>query len=401
MKIKILIIISLLNFYIFSNNYQLLDNNFKIFYLNENNINDIEYITNSSFIFSSKSYPINFYLSKDDGKINSTINVVEEFKKINNIPSDLKIISMSEIFNTGNDAITFYLGTSYGKYNGFYQLNIKNKKLSFFVPKLINYKENIHNLKLDGFPKKDNYIISIIDKKYVFYQEDEDMFDNYQEVYRYNLNTKENKLFNEKAFQSEWVVLDDSLIICAGHPGVLILNSDGVLLQYYSNLFYLSVALSPDKSKIIFNGGLYDKDQASVTDEEGFMGDIKVLTFGLLEFSINQNAKNELIKQAKSIKNIDEKKRLEEITNPDKSKKIFIPYELILTPTVDNLRLRETSDQNGKVIRNLVKGEKLKYVESGKADTIQDIQGLWVKVKTEKGEVGWCFDAYLDEVKKK
>jgi hypothetical protein len=30
---------------------------------------------------------------------------------------------------------------------------------------------------------------------------------------------------------------------------------------------------------------------------------------------------------------------------------------------------------------------------------INEIKGFWIKVKTEKGEVGWCFDAYLEEIK--
>jgi hypothetical protein len=38
-------------------------------------------------------------------------------------------------------------------------------------------------------------------------------------------------------------------------------------------------------------------------------------------------------------------------------------------------------------------------MEKGKDETINNIKGNWVKVKTGKGEVGWAFDAYLEEVK--
>ena len=71
------------------------------------------------------------------------------------------------------------------------------------------------------------------------------------------------------------------------------------------------------------------------------------------------------------------------------------------TPTVDNLRFRETEDTSSKILRKLKKGEKLELLEKGKTETIGDATGVWVKVRTEQGEIGWCFDAYLEEVKKK
>jgi hypothetical protein len=75
--------------------------------------------------------------------------------------------------------------------------------------------------------------------------------------------------------------------------------------------------------------------------------------------------------------------------------------KILLTPTIDNLRFRETPDLNGKYIRSLKQGEKLELIEKGKTETINGTKGTWLKVKTEKGEIGWCFDAYLKEVKKK
>ena len=84
------------------------------------------------------------------------------------------------------------------------------------------------------------------------------------------------------------------------------------------------------------------------------------------------------------------------------NEKIYISKEnSFFTPSVSNLRLRETPDLNGKFIRSLNQNEKLELIEKGKEETINGTKGTWVKVKTEKGEVGWCFDAYLEEVKKK
>lgn len=68
--------------------------------------------------------------------------------------------------------------------------------------------------------------------------------------------------------------------------------------------------------------------------------------------------------------------------------------------TVEDLRLRETPGVDGKVVRILVKGEKLNLVEKGDEATIEGIKGIWVKVETEKGESGWCLDAYLADYKK-
>ena len=73
--------------------------------------------------------------------------------------------------------------------------------------------------------------------------------------------------------------------------------------------------------------------------------------------------------------------------------------EKILTPAVDNLRFREYPSQYGIFIRSLLKGEKLELIEKGNEETINGVKGCRVKVKTEKGEVGWTFDAYLEEVK--
>jgi len=78
---------------------------------------------------------------------------------------------------------------------------------------------------------------------------------------------------------------------------------------------------------------------------------------------------------------------------------VLLKYSKNVTPSISNLRFRETPDLKGKFIRSLIKGEKLELIEKGKSETIDGVKGVWVKVKTEKGEIGWCFDAYLEEVK--
>jgi hypothetical protein len=72
------------------------------------------------------------------------------------------------------------------------------------------------------------------------------------------------------------------------------------------------------------------------------------------------------------------------------------PY---LRPIEDNLRLRVSPNINAIIYRLLVKGDRLNLLKKGKNETIEGINGTWVQVRTEKGEVGWCFDAYLEEIK--
>lgn len=66
---------------------------------------------------------------------------------------------------------------------------------------------------------------------------------------------------------------------------------------------------------------------------------------------------------------------------------------------VCNTILRENQSINGKMINKIEKNKVLKLISFGKYDFVDKIDGIWVKVETEKGEIGWCFDAYLGEIK--
>jgi hypothetical protein len=66
---------------------------------------------------------------------------------------------------------------------------------------------------------------------------------------------------------------------------------------------------------------------------------------------------------------------------------------------IDRLRFRESFNSESKIIRVLSKNEKVLFLEKGKEDLINGVKGNWIKVKTETGEIGWCFDGYLEEIK--
>ncbi len=67
--------------------------------------------------------------------------------------------------------------------------------------------------------------------------------------------------------------------------------------------------------------------------------------------------------------------------------------------TVDDLRFRAAPGEDGIFLRMLKKGERLNLLQKGPKETIDGVEGTWVQVHTDKGEIGWCFDAYLEEVK--
>jgi hypothetical protein len=87
-------------------------------------------------------------------------------------------------------------------------------------------------------------------------------------------------------------------------------------------------------------------------------------------------------------------------------------------PVISSLRLRERPWPDSKVQRILNKDERLLILIHGKKEvelerargdgkwvkvqigdvTVDGVKGNWVKVLTEKDEIGWCFDAYLEQM---
>jgi len=66
----------------------------------------------------------------------------------------------------------------------------------------------------------------------------------------------------------------------------------------------------------------------------------------------------------------------------------------------ENLRLRsepETGKDNR--IASIPKGSVVELLETGKLETIDDINAQWYKVKTANGTIGWVFSGYLSQTK--
>jgi hypothetical protein len=67
-------------------------------------------------------------------------------------------------------------------------------------------------------------------------------------------------------------------------------------------------------------------------------------------------------------------------------------------PKVANLRMRSEASSKGKVIRTLTKEDKVLILEKGEKETIEGVKGIWMRVLSDKNEIGWCFDAYLESL---
>ena len=67
--------------------------------------------------------------------------------------------------------------------------------------------------------------------------------------------------------------------------------------------------------------------------------------------------------------------------------------------TTTNLRLRSTANTDGNIITTLSVDTGVVLLEKGKAETIDGIENIWMKVLTADGAEGWCFGGYLENLR--
>ena len=122
-----------------------------------------------------------------------------------------------------------------------------------------------------------------------------------------------------------------------------------------------------------------------------------VVVFMALSFvSCNkQNAKNNEVKIEETEKQAEEKP---EPVQED-VKTLYVS---------ESLRLRKSESTDSEIIATMIIGTEVRILETGKAETIGDVSGNWVKIQVVndvtdlkgnamQGTVGWCFDGYLVE----
>jgi hypothetical protein len=75
---------------------------------------------------------------------------------------------------------------------------------------------------------------------------------------------------------------------------------------------------------------------------------------------------------------------------------IILNNNKYLITKVENLRLRESSNLDSKIIKNLNLNEKLLFLDQTHSiQKINNIEGYWIKCKTDTEAIGWCFSGYL------
>jgi hypothetical protein len=201
-------------------------------------------------------------------------------------------------------------------------------------------------------------------------------------------------------------------------------NIPGLTKEVYDNLCGVwTINLNWDKATKMFSWGkaeyqvnssvifeLGDKNPYLLTDGGGKLIFIKIVELQKKEYELDlkdYSNKEALIKvYANDDGTISFEDKFGYVSTPGRDKKYYklsgpnkTEKTIKFVPTIDNLRFRESPTLDGKFIKMLVKGEKLDFMEKGKEEIVNGVKGTWVKVKTEKGEVGWAFDAYLEEVK--
>jgi len=76
--------------------------------------------------------------------------------------------------------------------------------------------------------------------------------------------------------------------------------------------------------------------------------------------------------------------------------RIFGSVAEVFSPLVPDLRLRDAPGAAGAVLRLLGKDETLIALpDQPVSATVGLVNGNWLKVKTPKGDIGWCFDGFL------
>lgn len=167
------------------------------------------------------------------------------------------------------------------------------------------------------------------------------------------------------------------------------------VFQFYPNgIFFEFIGTSDEEAPVLKKIGKYEYNGFNKIVLNYKNGDVGYLD--VIEIENGQKT----IKMGKQIFNPDlfqelSQLQLNEVTGNEDS---MLSDKFYLTSTIPNLRFRKTP-KDGEFIRMLEKDEKIELLEKGETETIGGAKGTWVKVRTSKGEIGWCFDAYLKEIK--
>lgn len=162
--------------------------------------------------------------------------------------------------------------------------------------------------------------------------------------------------------------------------------------KFILELFDNKITLE-DFSNAIKNGE-YDHSFYHRNEEELYKEKYSSVYYILaIYYLFNDNKAKSYLYFKKVINIIQDNKKVDYLIS---KKEINTKQDFFVEVLVQNLRLRESQNTNSKIVSKLNKNEKLLLIDLGDYETIDNIQGQWIKVQTDDKLLGWCFDGYCD-----
>lgn len=354
--------------------------NFQTFFPNDN----LENFYNINFDNNIFITDVDFY--SNDYCLITTINEVINY----NLNTKEKIFLFKDSLNIF-EAKSFEnkIIYSYGYYDDSYVFIYNTKyKTKEYIPKLssklciykdLSWKNDNEFFYISNDTK--NIDTELFDGEISFLQNSSKSNIYFQNLYKYNIKSKKNQLI--KANVSQYKISNENIIYLSVNDDKYTLFKINLIDSNLNEIINLNV-----NSELLFYDGQYificeNRKLVKINIDNLEKNDVSIDMSSFNKLRISPNKKTFILyKENGNIVSFFSK------INSNTESGLFFP-------TIRNLRFRK-SPKNGKFIRLLDKSEKLELLEKGDTETIGGAEGTWVKVKTEQGEIGWCFDAYLE-----
>lgn len=294
-----------------------------------------------------------------------------------------------------------------------------SKEIVFFNTVKLNFPEDVSIKKYHELISINNDVI-FVQNQYVV------KFKNYDNLCEIIFKIKANKGIDENHIKNFLKIkeirytnfeFDSHVIVLKGDKNHVIINdfktNSGIKVNRYLSDLGTHIASDYLIYNFKFNHEIFNECSITFTDIWNSTG-IK-LSVNMLRDKFNELQQNyrgklyiydllenviknvEILKYDKNVY-IKENTEIYEREKPVKSEK---PPDKYYVTIKDNVELKEGPFEEDKTIRLLKKGEQLILIDP--LDYGENISygqaGTWKMVKTKKGEIGFCFDIFLEEIK--
>lgn len=274
---------------------------------------DTEFITNDKILYSTdsglylrnlKTDEIKTLIQRDKVKFkdkmiydNSKWGQMEDFIRIND--DEFYFLNMTGLIPSDTDGFNKYnLKDNTIVYLGRGDKPNDSRKRNF--PPVLYQPDNF---KLEEYGIELTSPLFDPNGKYMFALDPTKMVDK-GPFYRFDLKTKEKKLMIQLLPDlKEQFIISKTFIFTETMPGPIVMDYNGNVLQWYSNLTVMYGGISPDNKYAVFNCGIYDIVKKKEPESS-------IRYMGLVLFDIDQEVLNALIKYSKSLEKTKESVRL-------------------------------------------------------------------------------------------